>query len=110
MGVDDVINFVLLMEHFFESQMKAINHGSKRKYLERDATIEQNNTSAIQLKHNGWKLSSSTQTKDHEDEGINRVICKPTAQGKKSLFLKVFKVAGKKCITTVSKENFEKKK
>ena len=63
MGVDDAMTFVLLMEHFFESQMKAINHGSKRKYLERDATIEQNNTSAIQLKHIGWKLSSSTQTK-----------------------------------------------
>ena len=29
--------------------------------------------------------------------------------GKKSRFFKVFKVPGKKCITTVSKENFEKK-
>ena len=64
MGVDDSMTFVLLMEHFFESQMKVINHGSKRKYLERDETIEQNNTSAIQqLKHNDWKLSSSTQIK-----------------------------------------------
>ena len=59
MGVDDSMTFVLLMEHFL-----AINHGSKRKYLERDETIEQNNTSAIQqLKHNDWKLSSSTQIK-----------------------------------------------
>ena len=30
--------------------------------------------------------------------------------GKKNRFFKVFKVPGKKCITTVSKENFKKKK
>ena len=39
----------------------------------------------------------------------NEVAIHVLTQGKKAVFFKVFKLPGKKCTTTVSKENFEKK-
>ena len=50
------------MKHFFESQVRSINVNSPLKPLGSDVTIEQDNTSAIQLERNGWK-SSSKRTK-----------------------------------------------
>jgi hypothetical protein len=50
----------------------------------------------INLKY-GWIINRSI-----DSEAIHYT-------GKKSRFFKVFKVAGKKCITTVSKENNEQK-
>ena len=50
------------MKHFFESQVRSINMDSPLKPFESNVTIEQDNTSAIQLERNGWK-SSSKRTK-----------------------------------------------
>ena len=61
-GVDDAMTFVMWMKHFFESQVRSINVNSPLKPLGSDVTIEQDNTSAIQLERNGWK-SSSKRTK-----------------------------------------------
>ena len=60
--VDDAMTFVMWMKHFFESQVKKMNEGSKLKPLGSHTIIEQDNTSAIQLEQNGWK-SSSRRTK-----------------------------------------------
>ena len=57
-GVDDNMIFVMLMKHFFESQVRSINVNSSLKPLGSEVTIEQDNTSAIQLERNGWKSSS----------------------------------------------------
>ena len=46
------------MKHFFESQVRYINLNSLLKPLGSDVTIEQDNTSAIQLERNRWKTSS----------------------------------------------------
>ena len=86
-GVDDAMTFVMWMRHFFESQVRSINVNTKLKPLEFDVTIEQDNTSAIQLERNGWK-SSSKRTKhinvpyfyitDRLKAGdVSRVIYKP---------------------------------
>ena len=48
-GVDDAMTFIMWMKHFFESQVKQMNENSKLKPLVSDTTIEQDNTSAIQL-------------------------------------------------------------
>ena len=61
-GVDDAMIFVMWMKHSFESQVRSINVNSPLKPLGSDVTIEQYNTSAIQLERNGWK-SSSKRTK-----------------------------------------------
>ena len=61
-GVDDAMTFVIWMEHFFESQVCSVDTNSPLKPLGPDVTIEQDNTSAIQLERNGWK-SSSKRTK-----------------------------------------------
>ena len=50
--------FFMWMKHFFESQVRSINVNSTLKPLGSDLTIEQDNTSAIQLERNGWKSSS----------------------------------------------------
>ena len=82
------MTFVMWMKHFFESQVISINVNSPLKPLESDVTIEQDNTSAIQLERNGWK-SSSKRTKhinvryfyvtDRLKAGdVSRVIYKPT--------------------------------
>ena len=87
-GVDDAMTFVMWMKHFFESQVRSINVNSPLKPLGSDVTIEQDNTSAIQLERNGWK-SSSKRTKhinvryfyitDRLKAGdVSRVIYKPT--------------------------------
>ena len=44
--------------HFFASQVKSINVNSLLKPLESNITIEQDNTSTIQLERNRWKSSS----------------------------------------------------
>ena len=48
-GVDDAMIFVMWMKHFFESQVRSINVNSPLKPLESEVTIEQDDTSAIQL-------------------------------------------------------------
>ena len=58
MGVDDAMIFVMWMKHFFESQVRSIDVNFLLKPLGSDVTIEQDNTSAIQLEKNGWKSSS----------------------------------------------------
>ena len=88
MGVDNAMTFVMWMKHFFESQVRSIDVNSPLKPLGSDVTIEQDNTSAIQLERNGWK-SSSKRTKhinvryfyitDRLKAGdVSRVIYKPT--------------------------------
>ena len=88
-GVDDAMTFVMWMKHFFESQVKMINQTSKLKPLGKDVTIEQDNTSAIELEKNGW-LSSTKRTKHIDvryfyvtdrlkNKDITRIIYKPTA-------------------------------
>ena len=61
-GVDDALNFVIWLRHFFESQVRSVNINSPLKPLGSDVTIEQDNTSTIQLARNDWK-SSSKRTK-----------------------------------------------
>ena len=61
-GVDDAMTFVMWMKHFFESQVRSINVNSPLKPLGSDVTIQQDNTSAIQLERDGWK-SSGKRTK-----------------------------------------------
>ena len=51
-GVDNAMTFVMWMKHFFESQVRSINVNSPLKPLGSDITIEQDNTSAIQLERN----------------------------------------------------------
>ena len=76
------------MKHFFESQVRSVDVNSPLKPLGSDVTIEQDNTSVIQLEKNGWK-SSSKRTKhinvryfyitDRLKAGdISRIIYKPT--------------------------------
>ena len=57
-GVDDALTFAMWMKHFFKSQVEQTNQGSKLKNLGKEIIIEQDNTSATQLKKNGWKSSS----------------------------------------------------
>ena len=52
-GVDEAITFVMRMKHFFESQVRSIDLNARLKSLGSDITIEQDNTSAIQLERNG---------------------------------------------------------
>ena len=76
------------MKHFFESQVRSVYINSPLKPLGSDLTIEQDNTSAIQLERNEWK-SSSKRTKHInvryfyitdplKARDISRIICKPT--------------------------------
>ena len=51
-GVDHAMTFVMWMKHFFESQVRSINANSLLKPLGSNVTIEQDNTSAIQLEWN----------------------------------------------------------
>ena len=44
------MTFVMQMKRFFESQVRSIDVNSPLKSLESDVTIEQDNTSTIQLK------------------------------------------------------------
>ena len=53
-GVDDAMTFVRWMKHFFESQLRSIHTNSPLKPLGSNVTIEQDNTSAIQLESNGY--------------------------------------------------------
>ena len=53
--VDDAMAFVIWMKYFFESQVHSVDTNSSLKPLGSDVTIEQDNTSAIQLERNGWK-------------------------------------------------------
>ena len=96
--VDDATTFVIWMEHFFESQVRLVNRNSPLKPLGSDVTIEQDNTSAIQLETNGWK-SSSNRTKhvnvryfyitDRLKAGvISRIIYKPTRDMESDYFTK----------------------
>ena len=57
---DDAMTFVMWMMHFMESQVRSINVNSPLKPLGSNITIEQDNTSAIQLERNGWKSSSKS--------------------------------------------------
>ena len=61
-GIEDAMTFVMWMKHFFESQVRSVNMNSLLKPLESDVTIEQDDTSALQLKRKGWE-SSSKRTK-----------------------------------------------
>ena len=82
------MTFVMWMKHLFESQVRSVNINSPLKPLGSDVTIEQDNTSTIQLARNGWK-SSSKRTKhinvrylsitDRLKAGdVSRVVYKPT--------------------------------
>ena len=51
-GVDGAMIFVMWTKHFFESQVRSINVNSLLKHLGSNVTIEQDNTSAIQLERN----------------------------------------------------------
>ena len=86
-GVDDAMTFIMRMKYFFESQVRYMNINSPLKPLGSNVTIEQENTSAIQLERNGYK-SSSKRTKhinvryfyitDRLKAGdVSRVIYKP---------------------------------
>ena len=87
-GVDDAMTFVMWMKHFFESQVRLVNMNSPLKPLGSDVTIEQDNTSAIQLERNGWKSSSKRTkhinvryfyiTNQLKVGDISRIIYKPT--------------------------------
>ena len=85
-------------EAFFESQVRSIDINSPLKPLGSDVTIEQDNTSTIQLERNGWK-SSSKRTKliavryfyitDRLKAGdVSRVIYKPTEEMESDYFTK----------------------
>ena len=52
------MTFIVWMKYFFELQIKSIDVNSPLKPLGSNVTIEQDNTSAIQLERNGWKLNS----------------------------------------------------
>ena len=52
-GVDDAMTVVMWMKHFFESQVCSVNINSPLKPLGSDVTIEQDNTSTIQLARTG---------------------------------------------------------
>ena len=87
-GVDDAMTLVMWMKHFFESQVRYIDFNSPLKPLGSNVTIEQDNTSAIQLERN--KLKSSSKRTKHinvryfyitdrlKDGDVSRVIYKPT--------------------------------
>ena len=51
-GVDDAMTFVKWIKHFFESQIQSVDTNSPLKPLRSDVTIEQDNTSVIQLEKN----------------------------------------------------------
>ena len=55
-GVDNVMTFVMWMKHFFESQVHSINTNSSLKSLGSDVTIQQDNTSAIQLERKTYQF------------------------------------------------------
>ena len=87
-GIDDAMTLVMWMKYFFESQVWSANINCPLKPLGSDVTIEQDNTSGIQLEINKWK-SSSKRTKhinvryfyitDRLKAGdISRIIYKPT--------------------------------
>ena len=87
------------MEHFFESQVRSVNINSPLKPLGSDVTIEQDDTSTIQLTRNGWK-SKSKRTKhinvryfyitDRLKAGdVSRVIYKPTGDMESDYLTKV---------------------
>ena len=61
-GVDDAMIFAMWMKHFFESQVQSVDTNYPLKPLGSDVTIEQDNTSAIEIEKNGWE-SSSKRTK-----------------------------------------------
>ena len=63
-GVDNAMTFVMWMKHFFQSQVEGLNDPKLNQYG-KHIIIEQDNTSAIQLKRNGWK--SSTKRTKHID-------------------------------------------
>ena len=100
-GVDDAMTFVMWMKNFFESQVRSINVNSPLKPLGSDVTIEQDNTSAIQLERNRWK-SSSKRTKhinvryfyitDRLKAGdVSRGIYKPTGDMESDYLTKALK-------------------
>ena len=93
------MTFVMWMKHSFESQVQSVNINSPLKPLESDVTIQQDNTSAIELERNGWK-SSSKRTKhinvryfyitDQLNAGdISRIIYKPTGDMESDYLTKV---------------------
>ena len=93
--VDDAMTFVMWTKHFFESQVGSIDINSP---LGSDVTIEQDNTSAIQLESNKWK-SSRKRTKhinvwyfyitDRLKAGdISKIIYKPTGDIKSDYLTK----------------------
>ena len=47
---DDAITFFMWTQHFFESQVRSVDVNSPLKPLGSDEVVEQDNTSAIQLK------------------------------------------------------------
>ena len=92
------MTFVMWMKHLFVSQVRSISVNSLLKPLGSDITIEQDNTSKIQLERNGWK-SSSKRTKhinvryfyitDRLKAGdISRVLYKPTSDIKSDYLTK----------------------
>ena len=52
------MTFVMWMQCFFKSQIQYVDTNFPLKSLGSDVTIEQDNTSVIQLERNGWKTSS----------------------------------------------------
>ena len=89
-GVNDAMTFVIWMKNFFESQVRSTNKNSPLKHLESDVTLEQDNTSVIQLERNRWKSSSKRTkyiairyfyiTNRLKPGDVNRVIYKPTEE------------------------------
>ena len=60
--VDDTMTFVMWAKYFFDAKTKDLPENFKLKHLSKHNLIEQDDTSAIQLKQNG-KHSSTRQTK-----------------------------------------------
>ena len=56
------MTFDMWIKHFLGSQVQSVDTSFELKSLGLDVTIEQDNTSAIQLERNGWK-SGSKRTK-----------------------------------------------
>ena len=61
-GLDDALTFIMWAKYFFEEQAKELPENSVLKNLGKRVTIEQDNTSAIQLERNG-KRSSTKRTR-----------------------------------------------
>ena len=99
--VDDAMTFVMWIELFFESQVQSVDTNFPLKSLGSDVTIEQDNTSVIQLERNRWK-SSSKRTKHInaryfyitdrlKARDMSKIIYKPTGDIERDCLSRHFK-------------------